>query len=267
METAARSASTALEHRYGPRIRILGDPYSNALLARIGSPEVRPPQLLELVRVFYNVLLSHVAASEFPAVSRRVATRMSEHTDLGHWEGRAIDPASQVVIANVMRAGNLPSLTCFETLCSILDPENVRIDHFYFARKTDPHGKVIGVDSSGSKVGGAIEGRVLLIPDPMGATGGTTIQTLKAYAAMNAGRPRRTFALHLIVTPEYIRRVLRETDDVVVFAGRVDRGMSPPDVLAAVPGEHLERESGLNDVQYIVPGAGGLGEVLTNAYC
>jgi uracil phosphoribosyltransferase len=267
MEILAPPASAELEHRYGPRVRILGDPYSNALLARIGSPDVRPPQLLELVRVFYNVLLSRVAASEFPALSRRVPTRMREHTERGVWEGRAIDPHAKVVIANVMRAGNLPSLTCFETLCSILDPENVRIDHFYFARKTDPHGKVIGVDSSGSKVGGAIEGSVLLIPDPMGATGGTTIQTLKAYTAMKAGAPKKIVAMHLIVTPEYLRRVLAETDDVVVFAGRVDRGMSPPDVLAAVPGAHFDRESGLNEVQYIVPGAGGLGEVLTNAFC
>jgi uracil phosphoribosyltransferase len=266
MEPNGLGVRAEIEHRYGPRVHVLGDPYSNALLARIGSPEVRPPQLLELVRVFYSHLLSR-AAAELPATEQRIATRMSQYTDRGYWQGRAIDPTAKVVIANVMRAGNLPSLTCFETLCSLLDPENVRIDHFYFARKTDPSGQVIGVDSAGSKVGGRIEGATLLIPDPMGATGSTIVQALRAYHSLNAGTPRNVVALHLIVTPEYIRRVLRETDEVVIYAGRVDRGNSPPDVLAKVPGTHLERESGLNEVQYILPGAGGLGEVLTNAFC
>ncbi|MEI8254618.1 MAG: hypothetical protein WCJ30_03005, partial [Deltaproteobacteria bacterium] len=39
-----------------------------------------------------------------------------------------------------------------------------------------------------------------------------------------------------------------------------------PDVLATVPGTHPDRERGLDDRQYIVPGAGGLGELLNNAW-
>ena len=92
------------------------------------------------------------------------------------------------------------------------------------------------------------------------------VNTVAAYAAADLGRPRKFISLNLIVTPEYIRRVLEQTDDVVIHAGRVDRGMSPPDVLESVPGTHLERESGLNEQSYIVPGAGGLGEVINNAW-
>lgn len=256
-----------IEHRYGPRVHWLGDPFTASLLARIGSPAERPPGLLALVRTFYSRMLVDVASREFPAIDTAVETRMRAYTELGVWRGRALDDRSNVAIANVMRAGNLPSLACYELLTSILDPSRIRIDHFYFARRTDAKGQVVGVDSAGSKVGGSIEGSMVLVPDPMGATGGTTLEVLKAYRSRECGTPKRVIAMHLIVTPEYIRRVLSETDDVVIYTGRVDRGMTDPALMSTVPGTHLDRESGLNEVQYIVPGAGGVGEVLNNAYC
>jgi len=37
-------------------------------------------------------------------------------------------------------------------------------------------------------------------------------------------------------------------------------------VLATVPGERWDEENGLNDLQYIVPGGGGFGEIMNNAY-
>ena len=37
-------------------------------------------------------------------------------------------------------------------------------------------------------------------------------------------------------------------------------------VLDHVPGEKWAEESGLTDKQYIVPGGGGLGELMNNAY-
>jgi hypothetical protein len=47
---------------------------------------------------------------------------------------------------------------------------------------------------------------------------------------------------------------------------RLDRGLSTPRALDAPPGTWPEEERGLDDHQYIVPGAGGLGEVLNNAW-
>jgi uracil phosphoribosyltransferase len=254
-------------HRYGPRVNLLADPYVSSLVARIGAPATKPPLLLDLVRHFYALLLARAAAVAFPASEQAIDTRMRARDERGTWRGKALDPTTKVVVANVMRAGNLPATTCFEQLCGILDPDAVRVDHFYFARRVDRAGRVIGVDSAGSKIGGGVEGTVLLIPDPMGATGSTTLETLAAYRERGLGRPRLTLAMHLIVTPEYLRRVLAATEDVMVFAGRVDRGNSPQDVLATLPGTHPERESGLDEVDYIVPGAGGIGEVLTNAFC
>jgi uracil phosphoribosyltransferase len=47
----------------------------------------------------------------------------------------------------------------------------------------------------------------------------------------------------------------------------VDRGASSAKAKAAIPGEFLDEESGLTDIQYIVPGLGGLGELINNSYC
>ena len=37
-------------------------------------------------------------------------------------------------------------------------------------------------------------------------------------------------------------------------------------LLATIPGERWDEESGLNDHHYIVPGAGGLGEIMNNSF-
>ena len=73
-------------------------------------------------------------------------------------------------------------------------------------------------------------------------------------------------ALHFIVTPEYLKKVTATHPEMVVYALRVDRGLSPEDVLLTTPGKHWDRERGLNDKQYIVPGGGGFGEVMNNSW-
>jgi hypothetical protein len=70
-----------------------------------------------------------------------------------------------------------------------------------------------------------------------------------------------------LVTPEYIKNVTTRCPDLQVFALRLDRGLSSSNVLNEVPGKCWNQEIGLNDHQYIIPGAGGLGEILNNSYC
>ena len=55
--------------------------------------------------------------------------------------------------------------------------------------------------------------------------------------------------------------------ELIVYALRVDRGASSPSALASIPGTLWAEESGLTDNQYIIPGAGGLGELMNNSYC
>ena len=71
----------------------------------------------------------------------------------------------------------------------------------------------------------------------------------------------------MIATPEYLRAVLSGIDNLMVYTARLDRGLSPEDVHETIPGMRWSEERGLNDKGYIVPGAGGMGEVLNNAWC
>ena len=63
---------------------------------------------------------------------------------------------------------------------------------------------------------------------------------------------------------ERVSRVYGE--EVLVYALRLDRGLSPPDVLQTVPGTRWSDERGLTDHHYIVPGGGGLGEIINNSF-
>jgi uracil phosphoribosyltransferase len=105
-----------------------------------------------------------------------------------------------------------------------------------------------------------------LIPDPMGATGSTILRAVSHYIE-NYGTPSKIISMPIIVTPEYLRAVHDGIDNLVVYAGRLDRGLSEEDVLASPLGSAWERERGLNENGYIVPGAGGMGEVLNNSWC
>ncbi|MBW2262017.1 MAG: uracil phosphoribosyltransferase [Deltaproteobacteria bacterium] len=255
-----------VEHRYGPNVHILSDPVTRTHLARLCSRSTGQPHINGLIRLLYHRLLHEVAASEFPKAPTSVETRMIEVTDRGVWSGDVIDPKTPVVVASMARAGILPGQLCFDALTELLDGNVVRHDYFGVGRVVDQDQKVTGAAVTYSKVGGPFEDAILIIPDPMGATGGSMIETIRTYEKEVPDRPSKTIAMHLIVTPEYVRRMRRELPDLVIYTTRLDRGMSDPDVLATIPGTHPDRESGLNEKHYIVPGAGGLGEIMTNAF-
>jgi uracil phosphoribosyltransferase len=253
-----------VRHRYGPRIHILSHPTLMTILARVCSPNTHQPEMARLTGTLYHQMAMIVANAEFPRVVARIPTRMAaKHPKEGVYEGQVLDPATKVVCVDIARAGMMPSQTCFETFCSLVDYRNVRQDHIFMQRKT-AKGRVTGADLSGSKVGGPIGGRLLVIPDPMAATGSSILECLEHYASLKIGTPRKIIAIHVIVTPEYIRRVHDADPDVIIYAVRLDRGLSPKAALAALPGERHD-ERGLNANQYIVPGGGGFGELLNNA--
>ena len=255
------------EHRYGTRVHVSGNPLLAALLARIGSPGTELSLVLALVRDAYRVLVAEALGQELPTVEVSVPTRMAAvHGEAGEWRGRVLDPATRVVVVDVIRGGIVPAQVAFELLHSVLPGGGVRLDHLNMARISDDQGRVVGVDLHGSKIGGPVEGAVLIVPDPMGATGWTLVRAVEHYREHH-GCPARVVALPLIATPEFLRRVLAAVPEAVVHAGRIDRGLSPADVLRATPGEHWERERGLDEHSYIVPGAGGMGEVLNNSWC
>jgi uracil phosphoribosyltransferase len=255
-----------LEHGYGKNVHLMACPVMLTQLARLCHPETRQPDITYLVRDLYEHLIRIVIAAEFPRTVTDVRTRMFTATPKGVWTGSVLDPQTKVVTVDMARAGTLPSQIAFETLTRLLEPDMVRQDHIYMNRVTNEQGQVVGVSVSGSKIGGDVHRAMVLIPDPMGATGGSLSRVVNMYQNMDGGSSAKIIALHLIVTPEHIKKTVSEHPDVALYAIRLDRGMSSPETLKTPLGSDWEHESGLNERQYIVPGAGGVGEILNNSY-
>ena len=172
----------------------------------------------------------------------------------------------KAVCVDVARAGILPSQIFFDELTEMIDLNGLRIDHIFAARATDDHGQVTHTDISGSKIGGDVDQSILLIPDPMGATGSSLCEVIDYYKERVPGKIHKIIAAHMIITPEYVRKLCKSHPEVIVYAARLDRGFSSDKALSHSPGEFWDEEKGLNDSQYIVPGAGGVGELINNSF-
>lgn len=253
-----------IEHAYGDHVHVLDDPFLTTQLARLCSPETTQPLFNDLVRQLYTSLVRIVISEEFPQIQVEMDTRMKASTPHGVFRGPVVDRATSTVVVDIARAGILPSQICYDTLNTVLDPACVRQDHLIMARTTDDKAQVTGASIAGSKIGGPIDDCIVLFPDPMGATGNSLATAIGNYADL--GRARRVICLNLIITPEFIRTLTDRCPGVVLYALRLDRGMSPPDVLQTTPGTEWARESGLDAHQYIVPGGGGFGELMNNSW-
>lgn len=254
-----------IEHRYGKNVHILSDPYLLSLLARLCSPETHQPVINELVHSIYSSLLNTVVAHEFPVKNVAVKTRMTTaHPTEAVYAGPVVDSETPIVSVNLARAGTFPSHICYTALNYFMNPITTRQDHISIGRVTDHANRVQGSQVSGHKIGGTTDGAIVIFPDPMGATGGTLVEAMDLYKKM--GKAKKYIALHCIVTPEYLKQVTSKHPDLVVYAVRLDRGLSSDAVLKTMPGEKWADEKGLNDHHYIVPGGGGFGEVMNNAY-
>lgn len=255
-----------IEHHYGPRIHILADPCMLSWLSRLCSPQTFQPGINALVEFLYTGLLKTVINQEFPRQNVRIPTRMTSLHPEALYEGEVLDITQKVVSVNLARAGTYPSHICYNLLNNVMDPQRIRQDHILASRTTDATDHVTGTHLGGHKIGGDVKDAIVLFPDPMGATGHTLVSTLNHYKKIVGGGARQYIALHLIVTPEYLRYVQIHHPDLIVYAVRVDRGLSPANVLSSTPGQHWDKERGLNDKHYIVPGGGGFGEIMNNSF-
>ena len=253
-----------LRHHYGPNVHLLSDPFLLSHLATLCAEETTQPVINELVTTLYSSLLKIVVNQEFPKKQVQVKTRMAAYHPEGVFAGPIIDPDVPVVSVNLARAGTLPSHICYNALNYFMNPKTVRQDHVSIGRMTNSADQVTGSQVAGHKIGGSIDHSIVLFPDPMGATGSTLIEALHLFKKQ--GKAFKYISLHCIVTPEYLRNVQKHHPDLIVYAIRLDRGLSPAHVLSTTPGEKWDQERGLNDKHYIVPGGGGFGEILNNAY-
>ncbi|MAW77204.1 MAG: uracil phosphoribosyltransferase [Planctomycetes bacterium] len=268
METAYENLgreTAGIDHQYGEGVRILAEPYTQSILTEMCHPETGQPRFNDLLEIVYRHLLQRVVADELPKTLVESDTNMKQYTPAGVFRGQVIDRTSRAVIVNVARAGTVPSHICQQVLHQVLDPAGIRQDHVIMERTVDDSGAVTGAALHGSKIGGDIAGSHLFFADPMGATGSSLIRVIQHYREQVEGTPKVIISAHLIVTPEFIRALQAAVPDIRIWALRLDRGSSPADVLKMKPGQDL-RESGLNEVDYIVPGAGGVGEIINNSW-
>ena len=261
-------------HRYAHlNLHILADLAMYHLLARMSALSTNPLEFRDLMRLLYTMYMGHVMSRELYTRDGRMTTRMCPVlTEIGFDPSCALlqsnalfDDTVPCVSVGIARAGNLPSSVCFEVLSRIVGWGHMRLDVMSGERRPSETGPgVEGTTIAGIKVGGSVEGAVVLFPDPMCATGGSLVEAIHSYLAAAEGTPRKVIAMPLIITPEAVRRLARELPYVTVYALRLDRGVSPLEVFDMIPGAD-RRESGLTPTHYIVPGLGGAGELLSNA--
>lgn len=253
-------------HHYGPQFHLIDNVYLETLLTRLCLPETKQPEINRLVEKLYQGLIQIATNTVFPKEVLNFKTRMAEmHPDVD-LKAQVFSAKTRAVSVNLARAGTFPSHICYDFLHALLPAENLRQDHIFAARLTNNAQQVTGTHLGSFKIGGDVQSSYVIFPDPMGATGGTLTSAIDYYEKEIQGPAEAFIALHLIVTPEYLKKVLNHSKKVKIFALRVDRGLSSEDVLKSPLGLYWEQEKGLNDKQYIVPGAGGLGELLNNSF-
>lgn len=255
-----------LKHQYGAQVHIIDSPFLNGLLAQLCSPQCFQPEINRIVEVLYTHLISITVNNQFAIENFEQDTRMTSMHPGKTLKSTRIDSNQKAVTVNLARAGTYPSHICYSFLHYALPAANVRQDHIFAARVTNSKETVTGAEFGGMKIGGDVDGAHVIFPDPMGATGTTMVNAIEHYKQHIAGNATKYIALNLIVTPEYLKNLLKAHPDVVIYTLRLDRGLSPQAVLDAIPGQFWDQERGLNDKQYIVPGGGGFGEIMNNSF-
>ncbi len=224
------------------------------------------PSFNRYLKSIYRQLFVEIVNQEWPVQKHSFNTRMTTVHEGKVLDTQLLSGGQKAVCIDIARAGMLPSQVFFDELNQLVAPKSVRQDHVYASRVVDEKGAVTHTSLFDSKIGGDVDNSILLIPDPMGATGNSLCEVVSHYKEKVEGTPKNIIAAHMIITPEYVKKVTETHPDVIIYSVRLDRGFSTPKALAEVPGSLWDQEKGLDDNQYIVPGAGGVGELINNSF-
>lgn len=221
---------------------VLNTPYNLSLLAELSKPTTLQPTISALIESLYTNLFGPVVDAELATEKVAVKTRLYPRTKEAVYRGPIIKKKQKVVVVDIMRGGIQPSQLLYLRLCQLLDPSFVRQDHIMSQRVNNKAG-VKASSITCSKIGGSIEDAIVIIPDPMGATG-HSIKNVADYYLENYGEPKKFVIINLVITPTYLSRLEEIEADVRVYSARKDSKMT--------------RDS------YIIPGVGGVGEMINN---
>lgn len=184
-------------------------------------------------RLLFRNNIMRIGECEAYEVSKTLRYEMRDvATPLG--TAKVSVPADEVVLATIFRAG-LPFHNGF---LNIFDHAGNGFVSAYREYKDEAHTKVgIHVEYLATP---HIDGKVLIIADPMLATGGSMELGYKAF--LSKGTPRQVHVCCVIAAPEGIEHVKRTfPEETTVWCAAIDPG--------------------LNEHKYIVPGFGDAGDL------
>ena len=180
-----------------------------------------PPELFRRVAVRISLLLAAEATRDVPS------DEITIDTPLGRAPGRRL--TSDVVVVPVLRAG----LGMLDAILELIP--SARVGHIGLQRD-----EMTAVASQYySKLPADLSGSVVLMIDPMLATGGSAVAALDLLKRAGAHDVRM---ICIVAAPEGIALVERYHPDVTIFTPVVD--------------------DGLNEHKFIVPGLGDFGDRL-----
>lgn len=255
-----------IEHFYPKNVHILDNPYLTHLAAKVSQENCTQPLFNQTIRSLFTELFITIINNEWPVQATQLPTRMTSYHGDQKLQTSLFMANQKAVCVDIARAGMIPSQIFFDQLNGFANPEGIRQDHFFAARMTNHLNQVTHTEVNTLKAGGSIQDAIVFLPDPMGATGKSLCKILQHYKNSGDGKAKKFISAHMIVTPEFIKALTVEHPDVIIYAVRVDRGFSSSKALSSAPGKYWDEEKGLNDNQYIVPGAGGVGELINNSY-
>ncbi len=87
----------------------------------------------------------------------------------------------------------------------------------------------------------SIEGKAVLIPDPMLATGGSILHVLRKIESEN---PKEIRIINIICAPEGIEAIHKEFPDVKIFTAAVDKGLDNKKIIVPGLGDFGDRYFG-----------------------
>lgn len=224
------------------KVKIFDTPYHLSLLGKLGDPTTQQPEVSRLMADLYQSLFGFVMSETLETQEVSIKTRVFEKDQRGIYEGVVFKKDQKVVVTDLIRAGSEPSALFYHKLTELLDPSFVRQDHI-MAQRIEKEGHVVDTNLMACKIGGSVENAFVFLPDPMGATGHSMEKVIEFYLA-HYGQPKAFISVNLIITPEYIGKLKAIDAPICIYAARQDAGLTAED--------------------YIYPGLGGVGEMISN---
>lgn len=172
----------------------------------------------------------------YKAIKNLPMKEIEIETPLTKTKCQVIDESKEIFIASILRAGLLIS----EVAADIVP--HARIQHIGMCRNEE----TFCPDWYYNKLPNSFKNpkdTLLYICDPMLATGGSALETIKLYIEKGLEQKNMTF-ISIISAPEGIKRIHNEFPDITIITAAVDEK--------------------LNEKAYIVPGLGDAGDRIFN---